>query len=147
MAKILLINGPNLNMLGIREPEKYGRVQLSTIEEKVAEKVKARGYSFLSFQSNSEGELVDFIQREGIESVGILINAGAYTHTSVAIRDAILAVNCPFVEVHLSNIFKREKFRHVSYLTDIAVGIISGFGMESYYLAVDAMISYIENSN
>jgi 3-dehydroquinate dehydratase-2 len=143
-GRILLINGPNLNMLGWREPEKYGSTTLDEIVRESTNLAYKLGYELVAFQSNSEGEIVDFIQREGISSVGIVINAGAYTHTSVAIRDALLSVNVPVVEVHMSNVFRREPFRHVSYLSDIAIGSIVGFKENSYYLGILALVSFLE---
>ncbi|MGC8765000.1 MAG: type II 3-dehydroquinate dehydratase [Brevinematia bacterium] len=141
--KILVVNGPNLNMLGIREPEKYGKTSLNEIVEKLTLKFNSLGYKIIHFQSNHEGEIIDFIQKEGHKASGLVINAGAYTHTSIAIRDAILSVSIPCVEVHLSNIFKREDFRKISYISDIALGVISGFGAYVYELGVLALINYI----
>jgi len=143
-GKILLINGPNLNMLGIREPKNYGNIVLDEIVMKCIEISNKFGYDLVHFQSNSEGEIIDFIQKEGLNASGMIINAGAYTHTSIGIRDAILSVNIPFVEIHMSNIFKREPFRHNSYLSDIAIGIISGFKENSYYLGVLSLVSFLE---
>ena len=143
---ILLVNGPNLNMLGIREPEKYGKKKLTEITDEVEKIAQGSGFKIKSFQSNHEGELVDFIQSEGMEAKGMVINAGALTHTSIALRDAILSVKIPFTEIHISNIFARENFRHISYLSDIAVGLISGFGENSYYLGIKAMIDFIQNN-
>ncbi len=140
---ILLANGPNLNMLGEREPDKYGSATLADIVGAVRKVCSIRGFELEDFQSNSEGELIDFIQKKGKNAAGLLINAGAFTHTSIAIRDAILSVNVPFVELHLSNVFKRESFRHVSYLSDIAIGVIAGFGENSYYLAATALIDFL----
>jgi len=145
-GKILLVNGPNLNMLGIREPEKYGNQKLMEIVEEIDKIAEQNGFKLVSLQSNCEGDLVDFIQKEGINGKGLIINAGAYTHTSIAIRDAILSVKIPSIEVHLSNIFAREDFRHHSYLSDIAIGVICGFGPNSYYLAIKAMIDFIAKS-
>ena len=133
MNKILLINGPNLNLLGQREPEKYGSSSLSDVEAAVRSIVNEHGGQLVTFQSNHEGEIVEVIQnakKQGVEAV--IINPGAFTHTSVAIRDAFLAVQLPFVEVHISNIFKREEFRHHSYLSDIAIGCIIGLGVQGY---------------
>lgn len=146
MNKLLLVNGPNLNLLGKREPDKYGRESLEEIEEELQTMAKQVGISLQSFQSNSEGALVDFIQREGQVADGMIINAGAYTHTSIAIRDAILAVQIPFVEVHLSNVYRRESFRHNSYLSDIAIGVIAGFGKKSYELAMLSMVDFLEKN-
>ena len=140
---ILVINGPNLNMLGIREPEKYGKKTLEQIIDKAKEIAKSQNFTIKSFQSNHEGELVDYIQREGLNADGIVINAGAYTHTSIAIRDALLSVQAKFVEVHLSNVFSREPFRFHSFLSDKAIGVITGFGENSYYLGIEALIDLI----
>ncbi len=145
LKKILVVNGPNLNMLGTREPEKYGHATLIEINEIMAGEAEKNGFQLLHFQSNSEGEIIDFIQKEGRDSAGMVINAGAFTHTSIAIRDAILSVGLPFVEVHVSNIFKRESFRHHSYLSDIAIGMITGFGPDSYYLGIEALCRYLKS--
>lgn len=136
---ILVINGPNLNLLGTREPEIYGAETLDDIKNTMSEKATSLGMSVDFRQSNIEGEIVTWIQeaREGHDA--IVINAGALTHTSVAIMDAILAVDTPTVEVHLSNIFKREEFRHHSYISPAAVGMITGFGAIGYLMAVDAV--------
>lgn len=142
MTKLLLLNGPNLNLLGTREPEKYGSTTLSDIEATLAAHVEKYGAELVCFQSNHEGALVDRIQvarEEGIDA--IIINPGAYTHTSVAIRDAFLAVQIPFVEVHLTNIFKREPFRHHSYLSDVAQGCLIGLGAKGYFLAADYLLN------
>lgn len=139
MAKnLLLINGPNLNMLGTREPEVYGSTTLADIEQAAAAQAAAAGASLASFQSNHEGALIDRIQQSRQEGVdAIVINPGGLTHTSVALRDALAAVDIPFVEVHISNIHKREAFRHHSYLSGIAVGVICGLGVEGYRAAID----------
>lgn len=144
--KILLVNGPNLNILGIREPEKYGKITLKEIEENIINIATKHQIKIKAFQSNNEGDIVSFIQKEGLDADGMLINAGAYTHTSIAIRDAILSVRLPFVEIHISNIFSREPFRHNSYLSDIAIGIISGFGDYSYELGLYAIINYLNKN-
>jgi len=137
--KILVVNGPNLNLLGLREPGIYGS---TTLEDgmKALEACFPK-VAFAFFQSNIEGELVDVIQHFGFSSDGIVLNAGAYTHTSVAIHDAIKAIRTPVVEVHLSNIYQRETFRHTSLITSACVGIIGGFGMDSYRLAVDYLLN------
>lgn len=133
--KILVINGPNLNMLGKREKSIYGETTLETINEMLVQK-KADGKALVEFfQSNHEGDIVGMIHRTDAD--GLILNAGAYTHTSIAIRDALLAVSKPVVEVHLSNVFAREEFRHVSYISDIAKGVISGFGAMSYVFALE----------
>jgi 3-dehydroquinate dehydratase-2 len=140
---ILLINGPNLNLLGSREPEQYGTETLQGIESRLAELAKKAGVRLSPCQSNSEAELVEFIQKAGRDKVDfIIINPAAYTHTSVAMRDALAAVGIPFIEVHLSNVFAREAFRHRSYFTDIAVGIISGLGAKGYELALEFALQY-----
>jgi 3-dehydroquinate dehydratase-2 len=138
MAKhILLVNGPNLNLLGTREPDRYGVVTLAAIEARLSAAAGQAGAALSAFQSNSESELVDRIQHAASQSVDfIIINPAAYTHTSVAIRDALAAVRIPFVEVHLSNIHAREPFRQRSYFSDLAVGVISGLGAKGYELAL-----------
>lgn len=137
--KILVVNGPNLNLLGLREPGIYGSATLD--EGMKALEAHFPQAEFTFFQSNIEGELVDVIQQYGFTADGIVLNAGAYTHTSVAIHDAIKAVRTPVVEVHLSNIYQREVFRHTSLITSACVGIIGGFGMDSYRLAVEYLIN------
>ncbi len=134
---ILLLNGPNLNLLGTREPGIYGADTLADIEKRLVQLAQDGGASLAAFQSNSEAALVDRIQQAARDGVDfIIINPAAYTHTSVAMRDALAAVQIPFIEVHLSNVFAREAFRHHSYFTDIAVGIISGLGAQGYELAL-----------
>ena len=143
-GRILLLNGPNLNLLGTREPAHYGANSLAQIETELGALARSRGAELVCFQSNSEGALVDRIQAARGEGVQfILINAGAYTHTSVALRDALAAVAIPFIEVHLSNIHARETFRHHSYFSAIAVGVICGLGAQGYELALDAALSRI----
>jgi 3-dehydroquinate dehydratase-2 len=140
---ILVIHGPNLNLLGSREPTHYGSTTLAAINQRLAERAQTAGASLVSFQSNIEGELVDRIQQAQRESVEfIIINPAAFTHTSIAMRDALAAVAIPFIEVHLSNVFAREKFRHHSYFTDLAVGVISGLGGKGYELALDFALQY-----
>lgn len=140
---ILVINGPNLNLLGTREPEQYGTDTLAAIETRLCEQAKKAGASLMTYQSNSEAELVGRIQQAGRDKVDfILINPAAYTHTSVAMRDALSAVGIPFIEVHLSNVFARESFRHQSYFTDIAVGVIGGLGAKGYELALEFALQY-----
>jgi 3-dehydroquinate dehydratase-2 len=139
MARILLLNGPNLNLLGAREPGIYGTASLQSIESKLQGMASARGHELRAAQSNAEHELIAAVHaspREGIAF--ILVNPGAFTHTSIALRDAFLAVAVPFIEVHLSNVFAREEFRHRSYLSDIAVGCIVGLGPIGYELALEA---------
>lgn len=142
--KILLINGANLNMLGEREPEKYGHTTLKDIEEKVISKGKELGAEVEVWQSNHEGDIVDKIQamkKEGFD--GLLINAGGFTHTSIVIRDAIAAVDIPAVEIHLTNIHAREEFRHNSYLSAVCIGQVIGFKEDSYILALDGLVKYL----
>jgi 3-dehydroquinate dehydratase-2 len=137
--KILIINGPNLNALGTREPDIYGHETLADIEAMCEAHAKKLGMKIEFYQSNHEGELVDRIQLAVKGTQGVILNAGAYTHTSVAIMDALLLLSIPVIEVHLSNIFQRERFRHQSYVSLAARGIICGFGSMSYILALDAM--------
>ena len=137
IKSILVINGPNLNLLGSREPDVYGRETLQDINRRLTEAAAGAGATVDCFQSNHEGELVDRVQKAGIDGVDfIVINPAAYTHTSVALRDALAAVKIPFIEIHLSNIQAREGFRHRSYLSDIAVGTICGLGSRGYDLAL-----------
>ncbi|MDQ7058631.1 MAG: type II 3-dehydroquinate dehydratase [Ghiorsea sp.] len=134
---IQIIHGPNLNMLGTREPGHYGSQTLADIDEDLIQLGDKLGVRITSFQSNHEGEIIEKIQH--LDAQGLIINPAAYTHTSVAIRDALLAVRIPFIEVHLSNIHKREAFRHKSMMVDIAVGVIAGFGSQSYTLALHGL--------
>lgn len=138
MKKILVLNGPNLNLLGKRQPEIYGTATLADIEKEVRSLARELGVEIDFRQSNSEGELVTWIQQTVGQFDALLINPAAYTHTSVAIRDAILAAGIPTVEIHLSNIHKREPFRHHSYIAEVAVGQIAGFGVQSYLLGLRA---------
>ena len=142
--KLLLINGANLNMLGTREPEKYGNTTLNDIENAMINKGKELGAEVECWQSNHEGEIVEKIHSALGSFDGIVINAGAYTHTSVAIRDAIAGVNIPTVEVHLTNIYNREEFRHHSYIAPVAIGQITGFGFDGYKMALSALKNYKE---
>jgi len=147
MTHILLIHGPNLNLLGTREPEHYGRLTLESINSTLQDKAEADGNRLSVRQSNSEGELVDCIQQAPADAVEfIIINPAAFTHTSVAIRDALVAVNLPFVEIHLSNVHAREPFRQHSYFSDKAVGVIAGFGAKGYEMAYEGAIGYLENA-
>jgi len=135
---ILVLHGPNLNLLGMREPEHYGSATLAAIDLRLATRARQAGVAVACFQSNVEGDLVNRIQqaqREGVEF--IIINPAAFTHTSIALRDALAAVKIPFIEVHLSNVFAREEFRHRSYFTDLAIGMISGLGGTGYELALE----------
>jgi len=137
MPKVLVINGPNLNLLGTREPEIYGATTLADVENGLRAQGEALGVEVLCFQSNHEGAIVDRIHAARAEGVAwILINPGAYTHTSVAIRDALAGVAIPFVEVHISNVHRREPFRHHSYLSDVAEAVMAGFGVHGYALAL-----------
>lgn len=141
--KILVLHGPNLNLLGIREPQVYGSASLDEINKKLIQWAKRESVQVEIRQSNSEGELVNWIQEAMGRYQGIVINPAAYTHTSIALRDAILSTGMPTVEVHLSNIYKRESFRHQSYIADVAIGQISGFGADSYLLGLQAMVDYL----
>ncbi len=139
MARILVLNGPNLNLLGSREPGIYGAETLQSIEQRLV--AQAKGHEIRFFQSNAEHELIERIHQAGADGVDfILINPAALTHTSVALRDALLGVKIPFIEIHLSNVFAREPFRHRSYLSDVAVGVISGLGADGYELALAAAL-------
>ena len=144
MAKLLLINGPNLNLLGEREPETYGSTTLADIEQQAREAARSGGHELDAFQSNAEHEIVDRIQAAGNDgSAAILINPAAFTHTSVAIRDALAAVGLPVWEIHISNVHRREPFRRHSYISDLAEGVITGFGPDGYVHAVHAAIRHI----
>jgi len=146
MAKILLLNGPNLNLLGKREPDIYGQQDLDAIQNELALCALNAGHELSSFQSNAEHELVERIHQASVEAIDfILINPAAFTHTSIAIRDALLGVSIPFIELHLSNVQQREAFRQHSYFSDIAEGVISGFGAHSYNLALDAALKLLQN--
>lgn len=135
--KILLINGVNLNLLGLREPEIYGNTTLKMLEEQLIKKSQTLGFDLQTLQSNREYEIVEAIHQAKIDNIaGIIINPGAFTHTSVAIRDAFLGVEVPFVEIHISNVYQRESFRHISYLSDISKGVIVGCGLYGYELAL-----------
>jgi 3-dehydroquinate dehydratase-2 len=140
---VLVVNGPNLNLLGTREPDRYGSVTLAEIEQALTEQARHAGVSLKTYQSNSESELIDRIQQAGPEGIDfILINPAAYTHTSVAIRDALAAVGIPFIEIHLTNIYSREPFRKRSYFSDLAVGVVSGLGAKGYALALAYALEY-----
>lgn len=142
LARILLINGPNLNLLGSREPEIYGRDTLADIERKATELVAARGHELLCYQSNHEGAIIDRVHLARDEAVAfIVINPGGFTHTSVALRDALLGVSIPYIEIHLSNVHAREAFRRHSYLSDKAVGVIAGLGPQGYTFALEAALA------
>jgi len=145
--RILVLHGPNLNLLGSREPGHYGVKTLGDINESLIAQADQLGVELTPFQSNHEGELVDRIQQAGRDGIdGIVINPAAYTHTSVALRDALLGTAIPFVELHLSNIHKREAFRHRSLLVDAAIGTVAGFGPASYSMALSGMVEYLRNN-
>ena len=147
MAKLLVLHGPNLNLLGTREPEVYGHATLTEIDADLTRRAEAAGHALQSFQANAEHELVDRVQAARDDGTAfILVNPAAFTHTSVALRDALAAVALPFIEVHLSNPHAREPFRHTSYFSDLAVGVVSGFGPLSYGLALAAAIQRLERS-
>ncbi len=137
--RILLLNGPNLNLLGAREPALYGHANLADLESKLSADAAERGVEIRAIQSNHEGELIDAIHTAGQDCEGIILNPAGYGHTSVALRDALLAVSLPTVEVHLTNLAKREPFRHRTMTADVAIGTISGFGTYGYHLALDAL--------
>lgn len=145
--KILVINGVNMNMLGLRETEKYGTMTLKDLEKELYAFSFELGIDIETFQSNFEGEIVEKIHSSKDNFDGIIINAGAYTHTSIAIRDAISSINVPTVEVHMTNIYKREEFRHHSYLAGVCVGQISGFGISSYKLGLKAVVDYLNTND
>jgi len=143
LTKILVIHGPNLHLLGKREPEIYGNFTLHQIDEELKLRASQKALALETFQSNSEGEIVDKLTDTKYDL--LIINPAAYTHTSVAIRDALLGVDKPTIEVHLSNIYKREEFRKKSLISDVVLGIIAGFGKESYFLALDVAITHLSN--
>ena len=140
---IAVIDGPNLNLLGVREPERYGTVTLEQIRTTLRERAARLGVELSFFQSNHEGALVDAVQALRGNADGALVNAAAYTHTSLALRDALLAAAVPFVEVHLSNVWAREEERHRSLLADLAVGVVAGFGADSYLLALEGLSAFL----
>src|SRR5579872_1190755 len=147
MARLLLLNGPNLNLLGNREPGVYGADTLESIEKRAAELARESGHELVAFQSNAEHELIDRIQGAAAAGISFLVfNPGAFTHTSIALRDALLAVRLPFIEVHLSNTQAREQFRHHSYFSDIAAGVICGLGAFGYELALQAALHRLARS-
>lgn len=148
MARILVLHGPNLNLLGTREPEVYGSVTLTDIEHRLQQQAADAGHQLESYQSNAEHELVERVHRAGKDGVQfIIINPAAFTHTSIALRDAILGVAIPCIEIHLSNVFRREEFRHRSYFCDICVGVISGLGAQGYELALQAAITHLSRTD
>ncbi|HEX8362302.1 MAG TPA: type II 3-dehydroquinate dehydratase [Longimicrobium sp.] len=144
--RIGVVHGPNLNLLGTREPEVYGRATLDDVNAAVAALAAELGAEVEFFQSNHEGALVDHVQAAAARVRGFVVNAGAYTHTSIALRDALAGVARPYVEVHLSNVFARERFRHRSYLAAGAVGVVSGFGAESYRLGLRGLVEFLRRS-
>lgn len=140
---IMVLNGPNLNLLGTREPDVYGHTTLADVEAGCVEKARALGYEVDFRQSNQEGTLVDWIQEARTNCAAIVFNPGAYTHTSIAIMDAIAAVDLPVAEVHISNVHKREAFRHVSYVSKVALGVVAGFGVFGYLMALDGIADHL----
>lgn len=138
-VRILILNGPNLNLLGTREPDLYGRETLADIEQRCLQKAKKLGFQIAMRQTNSEAQLIDWIQEAVADWSAIIINPAAYTHTSIAVMDALKMVDCPVVEVHISNIFQREAFRHHSYISPVATGVICGLGAAGYELALEAI--------
>lgn len=147
VAKILVLHGPNLNLLGTREPELYGHAKLADIDTELTANAQASGTDLITFQSNAEHQLIDRVQAAREDGTDfILINPGALTHTSVALRDALAAVKIPFIEVHLSNVHAREPFRRLSYFSDIAIGVIAGFGAQSYQLALRAALEHLHKA-
>ena len=144
MNKIIILNGPNLNLLGEREKEKYGNVTLNDIENNCKEFSKKNEIYLSFFQSNIEGEIVEMIQKSRKDQDGLIINAGGYTHTSVAIHDALKILKIPIIELHITNIYNREEFRHKSLISKIAKGILCGFGADSYVMALKAMKNYLK---
>ena len=147
MANILVIQGPNLNLLGTREPEIYGSTTIEDIEKTLTAQAQAKGHELNSFQSNAEHEIIDRLHNSRGSVDFILINPGAFTHTSVAIRDAMAGVAIPFIEVHISNVYQREPFRHKSYFSDIAKSVICGFGVNGYEYALDHAIKTLDAEN
>lgn len=147
MAKLLVIHGPNLNLLGTREPEKYGSTALDEINSRLQAQAKAQHHTLKCFQSNAEHQLIDAIHAAQNDHIDyIILNAGAFTHTSIALRDALAAVNIPFIEVHLSNVYAREEFRHYSYFSDLAAGVIVGLGPMGYELALQAILQNLQKA-
>jgi 3-dehydroquinate dehydratase-2 len=145
MKKILVLHGPNLNLLGLREPEVYGRMTLAEIDQQLQLAGRELGLDVHAFQSNSEGTLIEALQLANQEDAGVILNPGGYTHTSVAIRDAIAAIEVPVIEVHLSNVYAREEFRHHSLVSAVCAGKISGFGWRSYWLALHALAKMLDS--
>lgn len=146
MAIVFVLHGPNLNLLGTRQPELYGSETLDKINQRLVEAGKKQGVEIQTYQSNSEGGLIDILHKAGNEADGVIINPGGYTHTSVAIRDAVAAIGIPAIEVHLSNVYAREKFRKSSMLSPVCAGKIVGFGWLSYQLALQAFVEILDSS-
>ena len=142
--KIQIINGPNLNLLGVREPGIYGGRSFEDFLPVL--KAKFSDIEIEYFQSNSEGELIDKLQKVGFTHAGVVLNAGAYTHTSIALQDCIRALKCPVVEVHISNVYRRETFRHQSYLSSVCLGVVCGFGLHGYVMAIDGILAHLSNA-
>ena len=147
MKKIIILNGPNLNLLGEREKDQYGNYTLKDIENNCSKYADENGIKLLTFQSNIEGELVNQIQKSRNNQDGLIINAGGYTHTSVAIHDALKILKIPIIELHISNIYNREEFRHKSLVSKVARGVICGFGADGYIMSLKAMNKFLENEN
>ena len=147
MNKIIILNGPNLNLLGEREKTQYGSFTLKEIEVNCKEFANGNGIILSMFQSNIEGEIIEEIQKSRSEQHGLIINAGGYTHTSVSIHDALKILKIPIIELHISNIYNREEFRHKSLISKVAKGIICGFGANGYIMALEAMNTYLKNEN
>ncbi len=148
MAKILVLNGPNLNLLGVREPSHYGQTTLDGINKNLVLSAREAGHELECFQSNAEYQLIERIHKAFQNKTDfIIINPAAFTHTSVALRDALLGVNIPFIELHLSNVYKREEFRHKSFFSDIAVGVITGLGHTGYKLALQYALTHIDSED
>ena len=147
MNKIIILNGPNLNLLGEREKEKYGNTSLKNIEDSCKEFAKKNSVDLSLFQSNIEGELVEEIQKARKDQHGLIINAGAYTHTSVAIHDALKILKIPIIELHITNIYNREEFRHKSMISKLATSVLCGFGTDGYIMALQAMKNYLKNED
>jgi 3-dehydroquinate dehydratase II len=145
MMRITVLNGPNLNLLGTREPEIYGAATLADIARDVGARAAALGVTVTFHQSNHEGELIDLVQALRSSADGAVVNLGAYTHTSLALRDAFLATPVPFAEVHLSNLFRREPARHHSMTADLAIGMVTGFGARGYVMALDALVAHVQS--
>ena len=143
--RILVLNGPNLNLLGTREPDVYGTYTLADVVSELEQMAAGRGVEVVAVQSNAEGGLIDALHDARSWAAGVVFNPGAYTHTSIALRDAIAAVELPVVETHMSNVAAREEFRHSSLISDVCVGVISGFGRHSYQLALDALLTHLDS--